>query len=68
MLLFIKRNVLRGLDFKVSKHAQFKSLSKHLKTSNGSIENERWKAHVQVGIQGKERCKFFQYIINMHVL
>ena len=68
MLLCIKKKVLRGLDFKVFKLVQFKSLYKHLKMSNGSIENERWKAHVQVGIQGKEQFKFFQYIINMHVL
>ena len=68
MLLCIKRNVLRGLDFKDPKPVQFKSLSKHLETSTGSIKHERWKAHVQVGIQGKEQCRFFQYIIIMQVL
>ena len=68
MLLCIRKKVLRGLDFKVPKPVQFKSLSKHLETSNGSIKHEKWKAHVQVGIQGKEQCKFLQYIINMHAL
>ena len=68
MLLCIRKNVLRGLDFEVPKPIQFKSLSKHLETSNDSIKHEKWKAHVHVGIQGKEQCRFFQYIISIHVL
>ena len=67
MLLCIRKNVLRGLDFKAPKPVQFKSLSQHIETSNGSIRHKKWKSYVHAGFQGKKRSRFSQYIINMYV-